>query len=231
MEIIEALGLPDFKEKQTIYYQRMTLKYLPLMKTLKKNGLFSETPEHDFRGVIRHSLLVSDAAGTLGGLTALDTKDVEDLRTKGILHDSDKRIQLDSMTPDEVVANEFLKHTSDSPLRVTGNNFLDFESWGTKEYILRYSDSISALTYVPWRGKIEAFKKTKGSEDEMGKDIYGMGTWDKLLEIMEKVEASLYEKVVENNASLKNKYPESRGLQRMVQDIIIARIQDVKVNE
>lgn len=213
---------PEFLKRQTLFVQDFAFNHMPQIRSLKKHGLFSKTEEHDWRGVIRHSLTGALVVETLCDLLHVEDAHKNYLVNTYILHDQDKREQFDSMSMSQIIRDENKKT---GILRVTGNNFTDFDAWGIDEYILRFADSSVTTELIPWRERISSFKADKIEENEMGRQLYdGMGTWDKLEEIMVKIEKNLYEAAIDRSPTLKDKYPTSKYLQDLIQDIIITRI-------
>lgn len=222
MELENHLKDPGFISKQRNFFQDFTLRHFPQMKELKSHGLFDSAPDNDWRGIVRHSLIGAAVVETLCILLKTEEHHTNYLVKTYLLHDKEKREQLDTMQMPQIIEDENKKK---GVLRATGNNFTDFESWGTDEYIFRFADSSASTKLTRWRERIADFKTQKKEENEKGKSWYqGTGTWDKLEEIMGIIENDLYQKIVSKNTSLTDEYPDKTNLSELIEDKLIQRI-------
>lgn len=192
------------------------------MRRLKAGGLFFTDEKNDFRGVVRHQLLVGAMALEVGELCGLPQDELNEVVSQGLTHDEDKRRQVRDRSRTEELTHELQKGSGLA--RATSTHFGDFDKWGIKEYILRFCDSSVTTQILPWRERVAKLYETKADENELGKGIYGMGMWDKLTQAMEVVEQELYTRIIERHAELEDRFPSQEDLHQIVIERIFEKI-------
>ncbi len=232
---------PNFQEKKTRYFQEFMVQHLADSRKFKRHGLLNEEGSAGWKNVARHQLLSAVMTETISELLDRTPGETERLTSISLTHDVDKRRQQESKTKGKVWIDELGRN--EKPLVATGSNFTGFSEWGVDEHILRYVDSsvgeegtpshwfgsrdpnnLPKVIILPWRTRVAAFKEYKVEEGEKGVPIYGMSTWDKLDEIMEVIEARLFNQIIERHPELAGKYTEPSQLTNLIEDRIHEKI-------
>lgn len=236
--------VPGFDVKKRKYFQDFMVRHLSEARIYKQQGLLNEEGPESWRNVARHQLLSGVITETIGELLGMPVDKIEEITHWSLIHDVDKRRQQGGLSKTEVYIDEHQK--TGRPLVATGSNFTDFASWGIDEYILRYVDSsvgedhnqktaghwfgprdpsdLPEVLILPWRQRIAMFKTNKQEEGQTGIRLYGMTTWDKLEQVMETIERSLFEKIIQNNPDLAGRYADHSQLTQLVEDRIHEKI-------
>lgn len=191
-------------------------KHPDAVAELKGAGLFYKAERNDYRGVIRHQLLVAAVVKVTGELAGLPEEQLERVVRQALVHDKDKRRQIENKTREQIIAEERQRIGIAS---ATSTNFNQFPSWGIEEYLLRYADSCCSLKFEPWRDRVNKLFNTKADENEAGRQFYnGMGMWEKLAEVTLACEEEIYRQVINANPHLKGRYPQPEDLFQLISD-------------
>ncbi len=236
----------DFQKKKTAYFENFMVRHLAEARLYKQQGLLNEEGSKSWRNVARHQLLSGVITETAAELIGLPSDETKELTHWSLIHDVDKRRQQEELSKTGVYIDESQKNGR--PLVATGSNFSDFSNWGIDEYILRYVDTsvgedpkhqtaghwygprdpsqLPKVMILPWRERLAMFKANKVEEGERGREKYGMTTWEKLEEVMETIEQSLFEKIIVKNPELSEKYDNHSQLTELLEDRIRQKILD-----
>ena len=84
----------------------------------------------------------------------------------------------------------------------------------------RDPNTLPDVLIVPWRQRVESFRKNKEEEGERGKELYGVSTWDKLEEVMITIEQDLFKQIIGKNPDLAKTYTQSFQLTELVENRI-----------
>ncbi len=230
---------PEFERKKTAYFQDFMWRHRPQAYMYKQGGLLNEAGSGGWRNVAKHQLLTAVFTETIAELVGLPEEESTRLTNLMLTHDVDKRREQEGLTKEQEIELEFRK--SGRPQVATSSNFRDFSDWGIAEYILRYADSSAGDTsghwygprergslpdvvILPWRERVQLFKDTKQEEGERGIPVYGMTTWEKLEQMMTKIEADLYSRIIQNNSNLAERYTDHTQLTELIEDRIHEKI-------
>ena len=188
------------------------------MQLLQKGKVLGAQSE-GWRNIAEHCLLAGVMAYKLGQLVNLSQQDLEEVTNAALTHDWDKRLEKESAKR-SVARNEsgqeivdydpkivaLQEETKKGLARVTGADWNDIETWGTKEKILRYIDSALGSTpdghaqFQPWRDRLaDLARRHPVINKEQGERMYGMPLYDKLAQVTEQVEKDLFEEIKKNN--------------------------------
>lgn len=235
---------PNFAIEKTKFFQNFTLTHLPEMRKYYENGLLVLPGANQYKNIARHQLLSGVMADTICELMDLDNPLRSNITHYALIHDVQKRRVIERKNKLVMVSLEFKKNYK--PLVATSSNFRDFEQWTDAEYILRYVDSsvgedskhaqfgqwsekrdpgnLPKVLIVPWRERVESFRKYRKEQGELGKTIYGISTWDKLEQIMLIIENNLFVRIINKNTRLAKFYSNSSSLTELIEEQIHKRI-------
>lgn len=163
---------------------------------------------------------------TIAELVGLPQDEIKRLTHQSLVHDKDKRNQIETKTRQQIMEEELEKTGSG---QATSPNLRGSEEWTLGQYILRYVDSSigdkeGTAHILPWRDRVAGFKTGKADENDLGKPIFGVGTWEKLQEVMEKIEPILYQQIISLHPELAGTYPQPESLTQLIEDRIHEKI-------
>lgn len=235
----------NFQTKKTAYFQSFMIRHLAQARLYRAHGLLGEG-SREWRNVARHQLLSAVMIETISELIVLPADKAERLVNLSLIHDVDKREQLERLSKEQVIKSEFDK--KGRPLVAVSSNFTGFSEWGLAEFILRYVDSsvgenpnqkdtgdwyhkrdidqLPEVMILPWRQRIQMFKENKVEEGERGVPLYGMTTWERLEQMMEIIEDNLFNKITKRNPDLVIRYNSSAQLTELIEGRIHEKILD-----
>src|SRR3989344_151475 len=232
----------EFQRKKTAYFQKFMLRHMDEARKYKKYGLLNEEGSEGWRNVARHQLLSAVMAETLSELLGRTSEETAKITIDSLLHDVEKRRQQEGKSKNEVWKDEFSKNKR--PFVATSSNFTGVSEWGDEENILRWVDSsvgeevsghwygsrdpknLPPVVIVPWRDRVGGFKVNKIEEGELGREKYGMTTWEKLEQVMASIESNFFNRIIENHPELAERYTESAQLTELVEERIHQKIED-----
>ncbi len=230
----------EFQRKKTAYFQKFMLRHMDEARKYKKYGLLNEEGSEGWRNVARHQLLSAVMAETLSELLGRTSEETAKITIDSLLHDVEKRRQQEGKSKNEVWKDEFSKNKR--PFVATSSNFTGAADWGDEEKILRWLDSsvgeksagnffgvrepknLPPVIIVPWRDRVAGFKINKVEEGDLGREKYGMSTWEKLEQIMTTIESGLFQRIIARNPELAERYNSPSQLTELVEDRIHERI-------
>lgn len=230
---------PEFQRKKTAYFQNFIVRHRPQARKYKENGLLNEEGARGWRNVAKHQLLTAVITETVTELIGMSKEESERLTNLMLTHDVHKRREQEELTKEQEI--EFELSRTQRPLIATGSNFTGFNTWGIEEFILRYADSsvgensthwygarspnnLPPVVILPWRERLEMFKQNKVEEGERGRELYGITTWEMLDKIMKTIEPDLFQKMIERNPELAERYTDHTQLTQLIEDRIHEKI-------
>ena len=201
-----------------MYFSKFAMTNRDAMRLLQQGKVLGSESE-GWRNIAEHCLLAGVMAYKLGQLVNLSQQDLEEVTNAALTHDWDKRLEKEAAKRSaekteggQIVVNYDPKIVAKQEenkkglARVTGADWNDIETWGTKEKILRYIDSCLGTTkdgraeFQPWRDRLaDLAKRHPVINKEQGERMYGMPLYDKLAEVTARVEKDLFEEVKKNN--------------------------------
>lgn len=233
MSIEKVHENPVFGLKKSEYFQNFILRDLPAVRVWKANGLINEGGSDGWRNVARHQLLSGAVTETIMELIGATEDDTKKLVHLSLVHDGDKRRRQEGRPEIDIIREEIGKN--DFPIAATGSNFAGFSNWELDARVMRYVDSsigeeglantygardpknLPKVILVPWRQRLQGFKDNKVEEGELGREIYGMTTWEKLEEIMGIIEKDLYDHIIERQPELAASHPQPSDLTNLIE--------------
>lgn len=233
-----------FRENKARYFGKFAIRHRREMHKLIEGHLLGKDSK-GWRNVAEHNLLAGVVANKIGRLVCLSEADLNELTSVAATHDWDKRLEKEkvkirqeedqsgSIIVETDIDKELLLEDDKKGLvRVTGNDWRDFSTWGLEEKILRYVDSSIIPTtnghvdFVNWRLRIDDLRSRHSVADtKAGMALYGIPLYDKLAEITSQIERGLYARVIEINPNFQEKYPNESSLSDLIKENIILDIE------
>jgi hypothetical protein len=229
------------------YFSRFALKHKNEMRRLVEGRVLGIGIEDSrgWRNVAEHNLLAGVIADRICELSGLPASDRMEVTSAANTHDWDKRIEKEclkigsakqgrlTVLQVDVIGTVRKERAKCGLIRVTGQDWRDFRTWGLKEKILRYVDSSLDQTldghadFVDWNMRIANLGKRHPDINKESGSIYGEGAllFDRLAEITEEIERDLYEIIIDKNPQLTQQYPRAETLGRLIRDHVTTEIE------
>lgn len=229
--------------KKRAFFSDFAIRHLREMRVLKEGGVLGRG-NREWRNVSEHCLLAGVMANTLGELLQISPEDLDMVTRVALIHDWDKRVEKETAINGETSYQGDIVYVSydveavskheaakNGLVRVTGDDWADFDQWGFKEKVLRYVDSSIGpaagknAEILSWRDRIAELKRRNSAYDlEVGSRTYGMPLYDKLAEITEAIEQELYIRIINLYPNLADFYPTPDNLTDLIRDTIERKI-------
>lgn len=225
------------------HFGNFAIRHREEMKKLVEGRLLGKGSE-GWRNVAEHNLLAGVTADRIAVLAGLPSDEQTELVSVATTHDWDKRLDkeeareqgTDAETKEGITNIKsdvgVLMRQEDRKkglIRVTGLDWMDFETWGLKEKILRYvdsslsSDKEGRADFVDWRQRLSDLRDRNPELDaKAGAEMYGMPLFEKLAQITKQIETELYDVIIREHPELQEKYP----LKEMLTSLIIDRVRE-----
>ena len=240
--VAEKSGTSSTERQKTKNFSNFALSHMDAMRILRDGKVLGPESE-GWRNIAEHCLLAGVTAYTLGKLVGLSQEDLQELTNVALTHDWDKRLQKEQTQSEKTrTAGGLVMTETDSKTldqmgrgkhgieRVTGHDLRDFDTWNTKEKIMRFVDSClgtepdGRAVLQNWHERFEGLRKRSPRMNiDVGNELYGgVPLFDKLEEITQIVEKELFEQVIKNNPGLFTKYLTPSDLLMMTESAILA---------
>lgn len=214
-----------------------------------------------WRNVSEHNLIAGVMADILAELLVIPEDERARIVSIALTHDWDKRLQKllsrrgGAIHKDGKIMLDYdiktilgLEDQKAGVLRVTGNDWTDYDTWGVLEKIMRYVDSsvgemafpsnwvttrgdenktVKRETILDWRERIVELKARNSKVDqnpELMALYNGEPVYNQLAVITEAIESEFYGKIIENHPEYKESFPQAADLNALLLSRLMERI-------
>lgn len=263
-QIIANNFSPEKLPKQfRLYISDFAMSHFSEMKKLQLGRILGPKSE-GWRNVTDHNLMAGIMADVMAELLGLSTEDRKHVVHVALTHDWDKRMVKEAVRTgapteyngviryqydtDQMIALESIKS---GIVRVTGNDWRDFERWDDLEKIMRYVDSsigrgefpvgwtngvlnasgfVESETILDWRERVHRLGEDNPDiNTKLGNELYdGVPLYNKLAEITGTIEREFHTRIVDLHPELQNAYPNSEDLSEIIWQTLYTRVAAVK---